>query len=392
MKKNFLIAGLLLLVTIIMGCNNGANPNTSGTEKFTKTTVFNPNSTKVKLLSMGSSRAARTADEDVICEVEPHESKEVTLGDEHEYFFTDENGNKIADLSKSDNGQYLPVYLELNEPVIGKEYMLLNQYKTDNLLESFTRYDENGQTYETYGLLLYEVVNKDDLDSFKYDNNTYIRIYPSANYWIDSEGYASNKIGTKITFNKDFSDNFTPLSERWVAWGWSTKNSQYDLWFCHRVVSYILHAKDGDTYTVNKIQTQSSVNINIQAVYSENPNWTERWSNVLPKTETTKWKVSEIWFYSTQKLYYNSQVSVNAKELQNELQKIIPGCILGIYPKERATYDGWMPQNSEYAMCMRLESKNCYVQNVWCEIIETSKLEEAYNLIEQSAPNFILNY
>lgn len=255
MNKLLKIAGLFLLAAMIMGCSNG----TSGTEKFTKTTVFNPNSTKVKLISVSNSREDRAAnnDEDVICEVEPLETKEVELGDEHEYFFTDSNGNKIADLSKSDSGQYLPVYLELNEPVIGKKYILLNQYKKDDLLENYPRYN-NGYFYQTYELLLYEVVEKNDLNAYQY-GDIYIRTYPSANYWIDSEGYASNKIGTIITYDEDFRNNFEPLSNSWVAWGWSTYNSDYDIWFCHRVVSYILHAKDDDNYTVKTVGPRSFV-------------------------------------------------------------------------------------------------------------------------------------
>ncbi len=388
MKKIFTTLVTLGLLSLLIGCTPSTDSN--GSTTTVKTTVFNPNETTVKLVTDAPGRAA--ASTRLVCEVKSKEKKEVELEKDISYYFTDENDNKIADLAKSDNGDYLPVYLELNEPKDGKEYLLLNQYKQDNMLESFTRYDGNGNTYETYGLLLYEVVAADDLDAFKYDDNTYIRIYPSANYWIDSEGYASNKIGTKIIYNKEFRDNFEELSESWVAWGWSTKNTQLDMWFCHRVVSFILHAKDGDSYTVTQIQKQASVGVFVQAVYSENPKWTESWSVGLPETETTKWKVTEIWFYSTQKLYYSSKSSENAKELQNKLQKIIPGCVLGIYPKERNTYNGWMPQNSEYALCMRLESKNCYVQDVWCESIETTKLEEAYNLIKQSAPNFILNY
>jgi hypothetical protein len=244
MKKLINITLLLVIffVTVVFTACNQLSNQTSF-ETFEKTTVFNPNTTKVKLISVmvQPSRNARASSEEEVCEVEPLEAKEVELGSEHEYYFTDDEGNKIADLAQSDSGQYLPVYLELNEPKDGKEYLLLNQYKSDNLLEKFTRYKDDGTTYETYNLLLYEVVNADDLDAYKYNADTYIRIYPSANYWIDSKGYASNKIGTKITYDENFKNNFTPLSEPWAAWGWSTRNEEYDMWFCHRVVSYILH-------------------------------------------------------------------------------------------------------------------------------------------------------
>ncbi|MCQ2592686.1 MAG: hypothetical protein MJ188_07860 [Treponema sp.] len=259
MKKT-IIAGILLTIFMLAACNNisdnsnditGGNNTLSSTENFSKTVVFNPDTAKVKLKSVKISHA--TVDEDVVCVVEPLEKKEIELGDEHSYYFTDAAGKKIADLSRSDNGNYLPVYLELNEPKEGKEYLLLNQYKNANDLESFPRNSGTDNYYETYSLLLYEVVTADALDAYKYDDETYIRTYPSANYWIDSEAYASNKIGTKITYNSDFYNNLEDLSNPWAAWGWSTYDNEFNLWFCHRVVSYILHAKDGDSYEVKEI-------------------------------------------------------------------------------------------------------------------------------------------
>lgn len=380
MKKIFMV--ILFAVMTFTACTQFMSETPTETvsnETFSKVALFNPNSTKVKLISVvdKTSRSANAADEKEVCEIEPLGTKEVELGSEHEYYFTDDEGNKIANLEKSKDGQYLPVYLELNEPKNGKEYILLNQYKTDNILESYTRYRNDGTTYETYGLLLYEVVNADDLDAYKYNADTYIRIYPSANYWIDSKGYASNKIGTKITYDENFKNNFTPLSDFWVAWGWSTRNEKFDKWFCHRVVSQILHARDGDTYTdeSKRVYYQTL----IQAVYSENPKWTERWSTSIPSTETTKWKVTEIWFYSTQKPYY--EVDLN---LEYEIREKIADCRLRLIPLEKSSYNGWMPQNCEYALCMRLESKNCYVQDVWCETIETSVLREVYNMMIES--------
>ena len=189
-------------------------------------------------------------------------------------------------------------------------------------MEKFSRYKDDGTTYETYGLLLYEVVDANDVDAYKFNNETFIRTYPSANYWIDSKGYASNKIGTKITYDENFKNNFTPLSDSWVAWGWSTKDEELDMWFCHRVVSYVLHAKDGDTYQIkNNIEEQASISTTVQAIYSENPDWTERWVIDLPSTETTKWKVTEIWFYSTQKLYYVPEFYENGKNLKRRFRK-----------------------------------------------------------------------
>ncbi len=260
MKKKFYLffSVVFIFALFITGCQEINGSSNSG-ETFVETTVFNPNSTKVKLIAVKSTSSRSAKDEEEVCEVEPLEKKEVELGSEHKYYFTDKDGNKIADLDKSDSGEYLPVYLELNEPKDGKEYLFLNQFKKANVLENFTRWNEDGSTYETYGLLLYEVVGPDDLDAYKYDNDTYIRTYPSANYWIDSEGYASNKIGTKITYDETFRNNFEPLSNSWAAWGWSTKNTDYNMWFCHRVVSYILSAKDGDTYEVKPVGNKAKV-------------------------------------------------------------------------------------------------------------------------------------
>ena len=119
MKKIIKIVSLFIIAAIMAGCAQGSG----GEENFSKTTVFNPNSTKVKLIGVSKARSAEN--DDVVCEVDPFKTKEVELGNEHEYYFTDAEGNKIADLSKSDSGQYLPVYLELNEPKEGKKYLLL---------------------------------------------------------------------------------------------------------------------------------------------------------------------------------------------------------------------------------------------------------------------------
>ena len=246
MKKLFKIAGLVLIAAMLASCSNasGGSSDTksdgkkkSSTEKFTTTTVFNPNTTKVKLIAVPSSRAV---EEEEVCEVDPLTKADVELGNEHEYYFTDPDGNKIADLSKGDSGEYMPVYLELNEPKDGTEYILLNQYRNKYVLEDYYRNDKNGG-YDTWQLFLYEVVDKDSLDAVQYDRDTYIRAYPSANYWIDNEAYTSNMLGEKITYNASFAKQFTELSNPWTAWGWSTLNEQFDMWFCHRVVSYILH-------------------------------------------------------------------------------------------------------------------------------------------------------
>ncbi len=264
MKKLFKIAGLVLIAAMLASCSNASGSGgsdtkpdenkKSSTEKFTTTTVFNPNTTKVKLIAVPSSRAV---EEEEVCEVDPLTKADVELGNEHEYYFTDPDGNKIADLSKGDSGEYMPVYLELNEPKDGTEYILLNQYRNKYVLEDYYRDDKNGG-YNTWQLFLYEVVDKDSLDAVQYDKDTYIRAYPSANYWIDNEAYTSNMLGEKITYNASFAEQFKELSNPWTAWGWSTLNEQFDMWFCHRVVSYILHLNIEYNESVKTIEPKLS--------------------------------------------------------------------------------------------------------------------------------------
>ncbi len=134
------------------------------------------------------------------------------------------------------------------------------------------------------------------------------------------------------------------------------------------------------------------VDTNIQAVYSENPNWDQNWSTRIPDGETTKWKVSEIWFYSTDKLEFTEEFNTSRRNLEKKVQAKIPGCVLIVNNLEKDTYKGWMPPNSKYALFVRLESKYCYEEGVWCETLNTSLLQEVYDIILDSAPDFITNY
>ena len=142
----------------------------------------------------------------------------------------------------------------------------------------------------------------------------------------------------------------------------------------------------------NMYSWQMKVSTFIQAVYSENPDWTEYWSCGLPDGKSTKWKVTEIWSYSDHELTYASNFEAIENELALKIQEKIPGCKFSVGTKERANYDGWMPPNAEYALFMRLESKNCYVKDAWCETIETSLLKEVYDIMANSAKDFITNY
>ena len=288
LKTIFILFACLLL----FNCNNGTSPEVPDNkpiepETFSTTKVFNPTNSKIKLLTEATNRSAESTD--VICELDPKEAKDIELGSQHEYYFTDSEGNKIADLDKSDSGHYLPVYLELNEPKEGKEYLLLNQYKNSNVLEKYPNYNNQ----DTYNILLYEVIEENDLDATPYyynDEVIYIRIYPSANYWIDSKGYASNKLGTKITYNEEFYNNFESLSNPWTAWGWSTFNEEHNLWFCHRVTSSILT----ESQSASHISVQNVPNgIEVRIVKKENdPEWTYSTINFKEDEKDLNWYYS----------------------------------------------------------------------------------------------------
>lgn len=98
-----------------------------------------------------------------------------------------------------------------------------------------------------------------------------------------------------------------------------------------------------------------------------------------------------MWFYSTEdRLIYNAANLFDSSELQKKLQEKIPDCKLWISAFTKKSYTG-MPYNADYGLCLRLESKNCNVQNVWCETVETNILKEVYEIMKNSASDFIRN-
>lgn len=130
----------------------------------------------------------------------------------------------------------------------------------------------------------------------------------------------------------------------------------------------------------------------VNAVYSENPDWSEYWLVDIPSTETTKWKVTEMWFYSSEQLYYNWNSFLDHSELYQKILEKIPDSKLNVMIFERNFYSGWMPEGAKYGVCLSLRSKNCDVENVWCETIQTSVLKEVYEIMEQTISDFIINY
>ena len=204
---------------------------------YTEISVYNPTSKTLKIYSAENNQATTG---DLVYEIDALEGKKVKLDDSQYYFLADENGTKIPKF-------YFPncnVYLYMNEPEEGKEYLALNQYKSADKLENYTRTSASGESYETYNICLFEIVEASAEDAYKYDENTYVRIYPSANYWIDSKSLASNLLGTKVTYNEDFRNNFEENNNTsWLAFGWSTYDNDLEDWYCHFVISDILHVK-----------------------------------------------------------------------------------------------------------------------------------------------------
>lgn len=246
MKKRtvfFVMFSLLLGFGLFTGCEQ---PNKSvGDDIGTSVVLFNPTDKPVKIVKNNKSRTRSATENNEVDEIPPKTSKNVTLAPEGEYFFTDENGNKIADLAKGDNGAYMPVYLELNEPVVGKEYLCLNQYKNTDA----ERNPNSGIYSGTYSVMLFEVVDADALDAYKYDDDTYIRTYPSANLWVNK----NIQLGQTITFDSYeelaglAGDTLKIVVGPWVAWGWSTKEEISGLYFCHRMISYVLKTATENT-------------------------------------------------------------------------------------------------------------------------------------------------
>lgn len=103
--------------------------------------------------------------------------------------------------------------LGLSSPEKGKKYMVLNQYKTNQLEE------EN----DHFGFCLFEVVKKEAENAYKYSDTIYIRSYPSGRFWINDSKLADKLIGTEIIYEKPGfgKNNFTHSPAN--CWGWATE-------------------------------------------------------------------------------------------------------------------------------------------------------------------------
>lgn len=205
--------------------------------------------------------------------------------------------------------------------------------------------------------------------------------------------YNLNTLKNKYGTDKYIGCNFFPEG-KWRCSGW--ENSFDYVYNIHTVTVTDSENTKNCMDAVNSWQIIDKELSNVDeqtfvnAVYSEN--YSDGWGVNIPATETTKWKVTEMWFYSTgDRLIYNAANVFDSSELQKKLQEKIPDCKLWISAFARESYTGWMPDNANYGLCLRLESKNCNVQNVWCETVETSILKEVYEIMKNSASDFIRN-
>ena len=207
--------------------------------------------------------------------------------------------------------------------------------------------------------------------------------------------YSLEALGKKYGADKWIGCNFFPEG-KWLCNGWE---NSFDYTYAYNIHTVTVtdaedakYCMDGDNSWQVMDKELSKVNVQtfVNAVYSEN--YSDGWLVDIPTTETTKWKVTEMWFYSTgDKLIYNAANIFDCSTLEKKLQEKIPGCKLWISAVAKNSYTGWMPNNANYALCLRLESKNCNVQNVWCEPVETGTLEEVYKMMEDSASDLICN-
>lgn len=179
---------------------------------------------------------------------------------------------------------------------------------------------------------------------------------------------------------------------KWRCWGWE---NSFD--FAYNI--HTVTVKDSERYCIDGENSWDVMDIElprvnmqtfVNAVYSEN--YKDGWLIDLPETETTKWKVTEMWFYSTgDKLFYNAAYIFDYSALEKTLQEKIPDCKLFISALSKDSYNGWMPKNANYGLLLRLESKNCNIRNKLCETVETSVLQEVYEIMKESASNLIRN-
>ena len=262
MKKSklFLTAALAVCYALV-GISCASKPQFSSTEVFSNTIVYNPTSKRMQIISIQNSKRER------LCWVEPKERREISLGNEHSYYFAESNGKKISELPKNEYGEYLPIYLESNELEEGERYILMPPFfddlKNPPALESTIVTNKNGEQKKFYRLCLYKLgVDKGDNvgTSYYYHGNYLSPInFPSAALWIDNEAWASNWIATSITYNATFRNYFKNLSNDYEDWDWSSYNIKHDMDFYHRVRTSFVSPKNTDGYFLKQVGKKTSV-------------------------------------------------------------------------------------------------------------------------------------
>lgn len=257
----------LIIFVILTGC--ASTDYVSESEEFSQIKVYNPKNIKLQIVSIINSQSGKNKR---LCWIKSDETKIIRLGNKHEYYFADENGKKIADFPKDEDGKYFSIWLSDNEPREGNAYLVWSQYYDGFLkpsaLDCVTRKNKKGELYKSYKICLYQLLNglynknysKESPANFIASDRGLIYAYPCAAFWVDSEAYATFLLGQRIIYNDDFRSNFINIDNPYEDWSFSEYDPNKKDVFHHRVVNYIVTEKDVEEYeTVFPVGTKTEV-------------------------------------------------------------------------------------------------------------------------------------
>lgn len=127
------------------------------------------------------------------------------------YYYMDDSD--VAGISPDETTSSINYMLGVERPIAGKRYICLNRNKNNQIEAS-----EN-----CYCVRLYEVVEPENKNAYKYSEDTYICSYPSFSCWFHNPDFINtNLLGKEISFNDDLFSQFN-IEEQWIISGWPTQ-------------------------------------------------------------------------------------------------------------------------------------------------------------------------
>ena len=101
-----------------------------------------------------------------------------------------------------------------------KKYIGLNQYRQNQI--------EKGNLY---GVCLFEIVEPENKNAYKYSDDIYICYYPAFTCWFYNPDFInSNLLGKEFTYTEDLFSQFN-IEQKWVDCGWPTQKDTK--WYNH---------------------------------------------------------------------------------------------------------------------------------------------------------------